>query len=120
MKFNDVYDLPITKTPKTDESIANQFVSNNIHDQGETGMCWDFAISTMLHGSLNLFISQLDANVSSQSRKKVAKDKLNHKDYHRQLRNEIITGPIPKDLLGLKQGHYVQFACERVMQFNKI
>ena len=123
MYCNDPDILPFTKSPKNDKRIKNQMVSNNIHDQGETGICWDFAISSMLRGSLRLFISQLDAKLFSQTQIEAAEKKLNNEDHHRQLRNEIITGPIPKNLsknfIDL-QGHSVKFACERVMQFNTI
>ena len=130
MDCNDLYNLPFTKIPKTDERIKNQMVSNNIHDQGLKGTCWTFSISTMLRGSLKLFISKLDSNMSSQPRIEAAINRLKHKDHHRQLRYEIITGPIPKNLSkdypDLKKderknhSHYLQLACERVMQFNKI
>ena len=129
MDCNDLYNLPFTKIPKTDERIKNQMISNNIHDQGLKGTCWSYAISTMLRGSLKLFISKLDQN-GLETQIKAAKDKLDHKDHHRQLRYEIITGPIPKNLSkdypDLKKderknhSHYLQLACERVMQFNKI
>ena len=129
MYCNDPDILPFTKSPKNDKRIKNPMVSSNIHDQGKTGICWSFAISTMLRGSLKLFISKLNPN-GLETQIKAAKDKLDHKDHHRQLRYEIITGPIPKNLSkdypDLKKderknhSHYLQLACERVMQFNKI
>ena len=129
MNCNDFYDLPFTRIPKTDGRINNQMVSNNIHDQGPKAICWSYAITTMLRGSLKLFISKLDQN-GLKTQIKAAKDKLDHTDHHRQLRYEIVTGPIPKniskDFPDLKkderfnQTHFLQLACERVMQFNKI
>lgn len=96
-------------------------VSPKIHYQGKKATCWAYAISTMLRRSLKLFIKQLD---KKKYNIKAAEDKLDHEDHHRQLRNEIITGPIPKNLSEdftdlkdedhLNHTHYVQLACERL------
>ena len=109
------------------ETLLNSKVSKNIRNQGETLFCWAFAISTMLHQSLNLFISQLDETLFNIDE---ALKKLNgHSgdvDFHRQLRNELIMIPIPKNLSteynedsALNQGHYLDLAFERVMQCLK-
>ena len=121
MYCNDPDILPFTKSPKNDKRIKNPMVSSNIHDQGKTGICWSFAISTMLRGSLKLFVSQ-NAQFFSQTQIEAAQNILyNKEDHHWQLRYEIITGPIPKNLSKKdRQGHSAAFACERVMQFNTI
>ena len=99
-------------------TILNSKVSKNIRHQGETLFCWAFAISTMLRQSLNLFINKLDQKLFD---KKYALKKLNSVDFHRQLRNELIMIPIPKNLSNefnqdsaLNQGHYLHLAFERV------
>ena len=99
-------------------SIMNSKVSKNIRNQGETLFGWAFAISTMLRQSLNLFISKFDKNVY---RINDALLKLNSAGFHRQLRNELIMIPIPKNISNaynhdssLNQGHYLHLAFERV------
>ena len=99
-------------------TILNSKVSKNIRDQGETLFCWAFAISTMLRQSLNFFISNFDEK--SFNKNDVLK-KLNSVDFHRQLRNELIMIPIPKNISNefnqysaLNQGHYLELAFERV------
>ena len=129
MYCNDLDHLPFTNNPKTDKRIKNPMVSNNIHDQGRKGTCWTYSISTMLRGSLKLFISKLKKRkLSLETQIKDAELKLDDKDHHRHLRYEIITGPIPKNLSKdypdlnkderKNHSHYLQLACERVMQFN--
>ena len=119
--------LTFTNIQKMHETLLNSKVSKNIRNQGETLFCWAFAISTMLHQSLNLFISQLDETLFNIDE---ALKKLNgHSgdvDFHRQLRNELIMIPIPKNLSteynedsALNQGHYLDLAFERVMQCLK-
>ena len=99
-------------------TILNSKVSKNIRNQGETLFCWAFAISTMFRQSLNLFISNFDDNLFN---KNDALKKLNSVDFHRQLRNELIMIPIPKNISNefnqysaLNQGHYLDLAFERV------
>ena len=99
-------------------SILNSKVSKNIRDQGKTLFCWAFAISTMLRQSLNLFIGNFDDNSFD---KNDALKKLKSVDFHRQLRNELIMIPIPKNISNefnqysaLNQGHYLELAFERV------
>ena len=99
-------------------TLLNSKVSKNIRNQGETLFCWAFATSTMLRQSLNLFISKLDEKLLNKTD---ALKKLNSIDLHRQLRNELIMIPIPKNLeswynqySSLNQGHYLDLAFERV------
>ena len=99
-------------------TILNSKVSKNIRNQGETLFCWAFAISTMLRQSLNLFTTNL--NETSYNKNDALK-KLNNIDFHRQLRNELIMIPIPKNLSSefnpdsaLNQAHYLHLAFERV------
>ena len=106
------------------ETILNSKVSKNIHNQGKTLFCWAFAISTMLRQSLKLFISQRYADSFLI---KIALKKLDGDAFHRQLRNELIMIPIPKNLSTdynqqsyLNQGHYLHLAFERVIQFYTI
>ena len=103
-------------------SFLNSKVSKKIRNQGETLFCWAFAISTMLRQSLNLFISQLDSN---SPKIESSLKKLNSDDFHRQLRNELIMIPIPKNLSNeyneksaLNQAHYLDMAFERVIKFS--
>ena len=98
-------------------TLLNSKVSKNIRNQGETLFCWAFATSTMLRQSLNLFISNLEEKFNKND----ALKKLNNIDFHRQLRNELIMIPIPKNLSNkfnqdsaLNQGHYLHLAFERV------
>ena len=105
-------------------SILNSKVSKNIRNQGETLFCWAFAISTMLRQSLNLFISKFNEKLFNKNN---ALKKLNSVDLHRQLRNELIMIPIPKNLSNefnqnsaLNQGHYLGLALERVRNLENI
>ena len=81
----------------------------------------------MLRQSLNSFISELDEKLRNKQKteklrnKTDALKKLNSIDLHRQLRNELIMIPIPKNLSNwynqysaLNQGHYLDLAFERV------
>ena len=123
MNCNDLDYFAFTNTQKIHSAILNSKVSKNIRDQGKTLFCWAFAISTMLRQSLNLFISKLH---DDSFNKNDALDKLNNVDFHRQLRNELIMIPIPKNLSSefnqdsaLNQAHYLNLAFERV-NFSKI
>ena len=118
MKCNDLDYLSFTNIQRLHSTILNSKVSKNIRNQGETLFCWAFAISTMLRQSMNLFISNLDEKTFN---KNDALDKLNNVDFHRQLRNELIMIPIPKNLSSefnqdsaLNQAHYLNLAFERV------
>ena len=118
MECNNLDYVTITNIQKLHSTILNSKVSKNIRNQGETLFCWAFAISTMLRQSLNLFISELDEQLLNKTD---ALKKLNSIDLHRQLRNELIMIPIPKNLSNrynqdssLNQGHYLDLAFERV------
>ena len=118
MNCNDLDYFTFTNIQKLQSTILNSKVSKKIRDQGETLFCWAFAISTMLRQSLNLFISNFDDNLFN---KNDALKKLNSVDFHRQLRNELIMIPIPKNISNefnqysaLNQGHYLDLAFERV------
>ena len=118
MQCNDLDYFTFTNIQKMHSSILNSKVSKNIRNQGETLFCWAFAISTMLRQSLNLFIGNLNENLFNKTD---ALKKLNSVDFHRQLRNELIMIPIPKNLSNefnqnsaLNQGHYLHLAFERV------
>ena len=123
MECNDLSYFTFTNIQKLHSTLLNSKVSKNIRNQGETLFCWAFSISTMLRQSLNLFISKLDARLF---RIDDALKKLSDEDFHRQLRNEIIMIPIPKNLSieyneesTLNQGHYLDMAFERVMLWSK-
>ena len=118
LECNDLSHMTFTNIQKMHETLMNSKVSENIRNQGETLFCWAFAISTMLRQSLNSFISKLDPK---KFIKEDALNKLNRVDFHRQLRNELIMIPIPKNLSSdfnqksaLNQGHYLHLAFERV------
>ena len=118
MECNDLDYFTFTNIERMHSTILNSKVSKNIRNQGETLFCWAFAISTMLRQSLNLLISKLDENSFNKNK---ALNKLNSVDFHRQLRNELIMIPIPKNLSNefnynspLSQGHYLGLALERV------
>ena len=109
--------VTFTNVQKMHSTLLNSKVSKNIRNQGETLFCWAFATSTMLRQSLNLFISNLEEKFNKND----ALKKLNNIDFHRQLRNELIMIPIPKNLSNefnqnsaLNQGHYLHLAFERV------
>ena len=117
MECNDLSYFTFTNIQKMHETFLNSKVSKNIRNQGETLFCWTFAIATMLRQSLNSFIQDL-VNFDNKNE---ALAKLNSVDFHRQLRNEIIMIPIPKNLSSeynesspLNQGHYLELALERV------
>ena len=119
MECNDLDYLTFTNVQKMHTTLLNSKVSKNIRNQGETLFCWAFATSTMLRQSLNLFISNLEEKFNKND----ALKKLNNIDFHRQLRNELIMIPIPKNLSNefnhdsaLNQGHYLHLAFERVNQ----
>ena len=132
MKCNDLDYFSFTNIEKIHSTILNSKVSKNIRNQGETLFCWAFAISTMLRQSLNLLISKLMRKHSTKLMKKTfnkndALKKLNSVDLHRQLRNELIMIPIPKNLSNefnqnsaLNQGHYLGLALERVRNLENI
>ena len=124
MEGNDLSCFTFTNIQRMHETLLNTKVSKKIRNQGEKLFCWAFAISTMLQQSLNLFISELDETLFNIDE---ALKKLNgysgDVDFHRQLRNELIMIPIPKNLStefnedsALNQGHYLDLAFERVMQ----
>ena len=117
MECNDMDYVTFTNVQKMHSTLLNSKVSKNIRNQGETLFCWAFATSTMLRQSLNLFISNLEEKFNKND----ALKKLNAIDFHRQLRNELIMIPIPKNLeswynqySALNQGHYLNLAFERV------
>ena len=121
MECNDIDYFTFTNVQKMRETLLNSKVSKNIRNQGETFFCWAFAISTMLRQSLNLFISKLDEKFDDKYQRYLSLEKLNNIDFHRQLRNELIMIPIPKNLSNwynqdspLNQGHYLRLAFERV------
>ena len=123
MECNNLDYVTITNIQKLHSTILNSKVSKNIRNQGETLFCWAFAISTMLRQSLNLFISELDEQLLNKTD---ALKKLNSNDFHRQLRNELIMIPIPKNLSTefnedstLNQAHYLNLAFERVNLSNE-
>ena len=123
MNCNDLDYFTFTNIQKLHSTILNSKVSKKIHNQGETLFCWAFAISTMFRQSLNLFITNL--NETSYNKNDALK-KLNSVNFHRQLRNELIMIPIPKNLStefnpysALNQAHYLHLAFERV-NFSKI
>ena len=124
MECNDLLYLSFTNIQKMHATLLNSKVSRKIRNQGETLFCWAFAISTMLRQSLNLFISQLDSN---SPKIESSLKKLNSDDFHRQLRNELIMIPIPKNLSNeyneksaLNQAHYLDMAFERVIKFSSL
>ena len=127
MEGNDLSCFTFTNIQRMHETLLNTKVSKKIRNQGEKLFCWAFAISTMLQQSLNLFISELDETLFNIDE---ALKKLNgysgDVDFHRQLRNELIMIPIPKNLSteynedsALNQAHYLDLAFERVMQCLK-
>ena len=127
MEGNDLSCFTFTNIQRMHETLLNTKVSKKIRNQGEKLFCWAFAISTMLQQSLNLFISELDETLFNIDE---ALKKLNgysgDVDFHRQLRNELIMIPIPKNLStkynedsALNQAYYLDLAFERVMQCLK-
>ena len=104
------------------QTLFNSKVSKNYRNQGLKLFSWAFAISTMLCQSLYLFIIQLDED--SYKKKTDALNRLKDKNFHRQLRNEIIMIPIPKNLSSehnansaFNQEHYLNMAFERVNHY---
>merc|ERR1712131_208661 len=100
---------------KEGETFDHQ-VSKNIHHQGETMLCWAFAISSMLRNSLLRY-------------GKIQTREIKSTGFRRRLRNEIIMGPVPKakyfelknatrnrkfEIIGA-QGHIVTSAIERLV-----
>ena len=103
MKCNILSNLYFTKIQKIHRTFLNSMVSKTIHHQGKTLFCWAFAISTMLRQSLKLFIrryedSFIKAKLTDSAQINDAMTKLNDATFHRQLRNELIMVPIPKNL----------------------
>ena len=108
------------------DTLLNSKVSKDIHDQGESLFCWAFAISSMIRQSLKLFIRGLKTRMYDDLNEVILKlslwsealERLKEKNFHRQLRNELIMLPIPKVKrrfeTPLDQGHYLSLAIERV------
>ena len=108
------------------DTLLNSKVSKDIHDQGESLFCWAFAISSMIRQSLKLFIRGLKTRMYDDLNEVILKlslwsealERLKDKNFHRQLRNELIMLPIPKIKrrfeTPLDQGHYLSLAIERV------
>ena len=108
------------------DTLLNSKVSKDIHDQGESLFCWAFAISSMIRQSLKLFIRGLKTRTYDDINEAISKsilwsealERLKDKNFHRQLRNELIMLPIPKikrrSETPLDQGHYLTLAIERV------
>ena len=118
MECHDIDYITFTNIKQMHSTLLNSKVSKNIRNQGETLFCWAFAISTMLRQSLNLSISKLNGKLFNKTD---GLKKLNSVDFHRQLRNELIMVPIPKNISNefnqdsaLNQGHYIHLAFERV------
>ena len=126
----DCNDLNLSTMPNISASyivtLLNSKVSKDIHDQGESLFCWAFAISSMIRQSLKLFIRGLKSRMYDDINEAILKsslwsealEKLKSKNFHRQLRNELIMLPIPKikrrSITPLDQGHYLLLAIERV------
>lgn len=125
-------DLNLSTIPSVTGSyeitFLNSKASKDIHDQGKSLFCWAFAISSMIRQSLKLFIRGLKSRVYDDIDEAVSKSilwsealtRLKDKNFHRQLRNELIMLPIPKIKrrfeTPLDQGHYLDLAIERVSQ----
>ena len=143
MNCNDIANLYFTKGQKIQRTFQNQLVSKTIHHQDKTYLCWAFATATMLRQSLKLFISQhksmlntlvgserVDSALKKLGVEKKGDKKLNDEKqsdfFHRQLRNELILLPIPKNPSNdnnqflPSQAHYLDMAIDRVKQFNSI
>ena len=103
---------------KTNTSTFNSNVSKDFHDQADTLFCWAFAISSMLRNSL---LKCIKAGTDAMKR-------VEFKGFHKQLRSEILMGPIPKpkyidsrkstsgrkDKILRAQGHDFTVAIKRV------
>ena len=130
MKCYILSDHYFTNIQKIHGTFMNSMVSKTIHNQGKTLFCWAFAISTMLRQSLKLFISHyglslITAGLTDSGRIIDAMTKLKDTSFHRQLRNELIMIPIPKNLSTdyneeskFYQADTVIWAINRVKQFN--
>ena len=143
MNCNILSDLYFTNALKIRRTFLIPGVSNTIHHQADTYLCWAFTTATMLRQSLKLFISQhksmlntlvdsepVDAALKKLGVEKKGDKKLNDEkqsdSFHRQLRNELILLPIPKNPSNdnnqflPSQAHYLDMAIDRVKQFNSI
>ena len=93
MTFQHPSAVTVTDRQKNQLSIQNSKVSKQIHGQGETYLCWAFAISSMLRQSLKMFIATLDKSPFQRFKKlfkrsnvQKALKKLNDNSFHQLLR----------------------------------
>ena len=145
MNCNILSNLYFTNTRKICRTFLNPMVSKTIHHQADTNLCWAFATATMLRQSLKSFVmklyikhkkmyADLDSirnamkklkDVEKKGDKKLGDEKQSD-FFHRQLRNELIHLPIPKNpstdnnQFRSSQAHSVRMAFNRVRQFNSI
>ena len=92
------YELISNPTRTIDQepgSFENSCLSENIHEQGESSLCWAFAIATMIRSALKYFLRQNKKNMTQDVIDKV-NELLQRNDFHSYLRKQIIMNPIPK------------------------
>ena len=84
--------------------------STRIHDQGKTGLCWDYAASSSVRKSLHIKIGQniifchfpkkYKATLTNGDEKDKAFKFIGQGDHHQILRKEILFGLRPRTLKG--------------------
>ena len=90
---------------KTADQTVGQFlnsqISQNIHDQGQSYLCWAYSCSTMIRRSLIYFFmnhkDDLDLNLTIEEKCDLEYEIKSNK-FHFILRNQILMNPIPKRL----------------------
>ena len=61
-------------------------ISADIHDQSDSYLCWVYSFASSTKTSLRIFVLSLSL---SKSQRKRCLDKLDSKDFHHSLRNEL-------------------------------
>ena len=72
------------------DDIAGMMVSRNVHDQGDSYLCWVYAFATSFSNSVRRLVSKLHKSGKiSNGQKKRCFNRMNEANFHRRLRMEI-------------------------------
>ena len=81
-----------------DSIITPDGVSSEIHEQGESELCWSFANSTVLKNSIyRLSLEMMKNGKISRKEHDSVLEKIGHQDFHNKLRKEMVYIVIPRN-----------------------
>ena len=70
--------------------IKGSMISRNIHDQGESYLCWVYAFATSFSNAVKILVNSLNKRrLITNGQKKKCEERMNEPNFHRRLRNEI-------------------------------